>query len=343
LLPHDGLVAYDLGEHPRQNGRARNRGAVEEERDVMKRNNQGDEEMAKTFDPKVFQLGYVALQCADLEKTRDHYLNMIGMTETAKGDGRESFLSVGYEHHNIVLKKADSKSLLHLGYQLKPAIEIEDFGRDLQKLGLKPLIKSDSQPGVAKLVECEVVPGNVFQFYSHIDASAPGFKNSGVAPLRLGHVAIISSEADKLIEFYRDFLGFWKTDDIGGLATFMTCNRDHHVVNIVGVPESRVHHIAFELKDNSCHPMASDLLRRAGVKIQWGPSRHTAGHNLAGYHFDPEKVLLELYTEMDVFIPELGMCEARPWHEHFPMKPRTWGFDELNAWGADFAFNLAAA
>jgi hypothetical protein len=37
------------------------------------------------------------------------------------------------------------------------------------------------------------------------------------------------------------------------------------------------------------------------------------------------------------------MCEARPWHEHFPMKPRTWGFDELNAWGADFAFNLAAA
>ena len=106
----------------------------------------------------------------------------------------------------------------------------------------------------------------------------------------------------------------------------MTCNRDHHVVNIVGIPESRVHHIAFELKDNSFHPAASDLLRRAGVKTQWGPSRHTAGHNLAGYHYDPEKVLLELYTEMDVFIPELGMCEARPWHEHFPMKPRSWGF-----------------
>ena len=51
--------------------------------------------------------------------------------------------------------------------------------------------------------------------------------------------------------------------------------------------------------------------------------------------------MVEFYTEMDAFIPELGMCEPRPWHEHFPMKPRSWGFTELNAWGADYGFNLA--
>ena len=64
-------------------------------------------------------------------------------------------------------------------------------------------------------------------------------------------------------------------------------------------------------------------------------------HNLAGYHHDPDNVLVELYTEMDVFIPELGLHEPRPWHEHFPMKPKSWGFEELNAWGSDFTFNLA--
>jgi hypothetical protein len=53
-----------------------------------------------------------------------------------------------------------------------------------------------------------------------------------------------------------------------------------------------------------------------------------------------DRVLIELYTEMDVFIPELGMCEARPWHEHFPMKPRAWKLTELNAWGAEYAFSL---
>ncbi len=45
---------------------------------------------------------------------------------------------------------------------------------------------------------------------------------------------------------------------------------------------------------------------------------------------------------MDAFIPELGMCDPRPWHEHYPMKARSWAINELNAWGAEFGFNLAA-
>jgi catechol-2,3-dioxygenase len=164
-----------------------------------------------------------------------------------------------------------------------------------------------------------------------------------VAPLRLGHVAVISPEADKLRRFYEDFLGFWYTDEFEGIATFLTCNRDHHVINLLNIPESRVHHVAFQLRDNAAHPSACDRLSHAGTPTLWGPSRHTAGHNLAAYHYDPERVLIELYTEMDVFIPELGMCEARPWHEHFPMKPRTWKLTELNAWGSEFAFNLGQA
>jgi hypothetical protein len=46
-----------------------------------------------------------------------------------------------------------------------------------------------------------------------------------------------------------------------------------------------------------------------------GPWRHTAGHNVAAYHHDADKVMVELHTEMDVFIPELGICEPRPVEE----------------------------
>lgn len=52
-------------------------------------------------------------------------------------------------------------------------------------------------------------------------------------------------------------------------------------------------------------------------------------------------MIVELYTEMDQFMPELGFHEPRPWHEHLPMRPRTWQLTELNAWGAKFSFNLA--
>jgi catechol 2,3-dioxygenase-like lactoylglutathione lyase family enzyme len=297
--------------------------------------------MQPKFDPKVFQLGYVALGSADLERTKDHYLETIGMTETARGDDGAVYLSIGYNQHDIILRPVNEKTLLHVGFQLKPHIEIPEFTKGVREFGLPVTTKSDSHPGISELVEVTGPGGNVFQFYSAAKAPAPGFSKSGVAPLRLGHVAVMSPEGDKLIKFYRDFLGFFQTDDIGALAYFLTCNREHHVVNILNVPESRIHHIAFELKDNGHHAVAADTLRAAGVKLYWGPTRHTAGHNVAAYHHDPDKVLIELYTEMDTFIPELGMCEPRPWHEHFPMKPRSWGLEELSGWGSEFASNLA--
>src|SRR5260370_32686674 len=36
-----------------------------------------------------------------------------------------------------------------------------------------------------------------------------------------------------------------------------------------------------------------------------------------------------------MFIPELGMIEPRPCHEHFPVKPRSWQLTDVTAWGAD--------
>jgi catechol 2,3-dioxygenase-like lactoylglutathione lyase family enzyme len=281
--------------------------------------------MSRKFDPKVFRLGYIALETADFERTRDHYLQTIGMTQTARGDDGSAYLSIGYNSHDIVLKPAAGKVLLHLGYHLKPGIELTDFAADAERFGLAAKIKSDSQPGISKLVEVEGPGGNIFQFYSEMAAPAPGFSKSGVAPLRLGHVAVISHEAAKLMKFYEDFLGFWLTDDIAQIANFYTCNRDHHVINLVAAPISKVHHIAFELKGNAHHAVAGDVLRQ----------------NIAGYHYDPERVMIELYTDMDVFIPELGICEPRPWHEHFPMAPRSWSMTELAAWNTGFEFNLA--
>jgi catechol-2,3-dioxygenase len=91
--------------------------------------------MHKKFDPKVFQLGYVALATPDLARATDHYLETIGLTETEEARG-EVYLSVGYEHHNIVLRGADKKSLLHLGFQLKPEIDLKHFVQEALNYGV---------------------------------------------------------------------------------------------------------------------------------------------------------------------------------------------------------------
>lgn len=298
--------------------------------------------MHKPFAPRVFQLGYVGVDTPDLARALDYYGETVGMTETDRGDGT-SYLSVGYDHHNILLRQTAAKGLGCIGLHLKPGTDLAQMLKEAQDWGLTGQIKSDAQPGIAQMLEI-TAPGNIaMQFYTDFAAPAPGFKRTGIAPLRLGHVAIISTEAERLMTFVQDFLGFRFTDTIEGIANFYTCNRDHHVLNILNAPDNRIHHIAFQLKGNAAHPMACDVLRERGVKVEWGPARHTAGHNLAGYHFDPDRVLIELYTDMDVYLPEVDMCEARPWHEHYPMRPRNWKMTELSAWGTDFDFNLAQA
>lgn len=37
-----------------------------------------------------------------------------------------------------------------------------------------------------------------------------------------------------------------------------------------------------------------------------GPARHTAGHNVASYHHGADDAIIELYNDVDVFVPELG-------------------------------------
>lgn len=299
--------------------------------------------MSRNFDPKVFGLGYIALGVPDLARTAAHYRETMGLTETDTDQRDTVYLSVGADHHNIVLRKADDKTFLHLGFHLKPGTELSDFCKDVRALGLPAEIQHDSQPGIESLVQVVGPGGHVFQFYDQPNAAASGFATRGIAPLRLGHVAVLTPEAEKLNRFYQDFLGFHYTDDIGGVATFMTCNRDHHVVNVVGIPESRIHHIAFELRDNTDHFRASDLLAGDGTPTLWGPARHGAGHNLASYHYDPDQVMIELYTQMDVYLPALGMQEPRPWHDTYPMRPQSWPFEKMTIWNTAYGFDLATA
>ena len=92
--------------------------------------------MQKKFDPKVFQLGYVALGTPDIQRTKDHYLQNLGMTEVARGGDGSVYLSIGYNHHDLVLRPATQKALLHVGFHLKPHIAVGDFARDARELGL---------------------------------------------------------------------------------------------------------------------------------------------------------------------------------------------------------------
>lgn len=289
---------------------------------------------------RAFQIAYVDLDTPAAEQEIAYYDRVIGATLVERGSDGRAYFSLGLDHHNMTIRQASHPRLTALGLRIEKEAADETV-RSLRALGLSPEKKSDARPGVPVLVEA-VVAGHTLHFVPDMAMPGPGFRTSGVVPTRLGHVALLAPEAAKLVEFCQA-IGFRATDWFEGIATFLTCNHDHHVLNIIAAPEARLHHLAFELRSRAAHHDVADFLATAGHSTLWGPARHTAGHNLASYHYDPSRFLVELYTDMDVLVPELDIFEPRPWHDAFPQRPRVWTIDQLTTWGTRFDFDLKTA
>ena len=289
--------------------------------------------------PKAFRIVCCEFSSPNLDEELAYYTNVLGMTETHKSPDGAHFLSLGLDHHNIALRPGETADLLSTGFQLSADVKLPELHKECRERGFPGEIKQDSRPGVAELLEVSVA-GYRFEFFADMEISAPGFAAHGIVPSRIGHTAMITPQADEMVRFFDEVLGFYTTDWFEGLATFMTCNRDHHAVNIIAAPLTKMHHIAYELRGAAHQYVASDQLAKAQHPIVWGPSRHTAGHNYASYHLDPDRTLIEFYTDMDVYLPDVGYFEPRPWHEDMPQRPKHWSPTDMNAWKTNFDFDF---
>lgn len=273
---------------------------------------------------KTVKLGYADFNCTDLSRMTDYYENVVGFSLVEEGEQGEKYISSSLDHHNIILRDSKESELSTLGFQIEENNSLENVQKYLTNLGIASEIKSDYQPGIKKLLELTDPDGYNIHLYHQIKMPAPGYKRDTISPYQLGHIALGTLKPSESVEFYKNILGFLQTDKIGNRATFLTCNSDHHVLNISNIGHKMMHHIAFQLKDSSHHTVSADFLASKKIPLVWGPFRHTAGHNIASYHHDPEFNLIELYTEMDQYIPALGYFEPRPYHEELPLRSREW-------------------
>jgi hypothetical protein len=125
------------------------------------------------------------------------------------------------------------------------------------------------------------------------------------------------------------------SDWIEDYFVFLRCNPDHHAVNFIRGSKTKMHHIAFEMKDFAHIQNACELLALRKMPINWGPVRHGPGHNVAIYHRNADDQLVEFYIELDQMKDEeLGYFDPRPWHHDTPQRPKTWDRKiSPNLWG----------
>jgi catechol-2,3-dioxygenase len=285
--------------------------------------------------PQVIKIGHAGLNVPDPDAALAYYTDTLGLSEVDRGKGAV-YLGSGADHHSVVLYTDGEPGLRQLAFQISADRTLQDVLGELRDRDIPAELQHDAQPGIAELIQIHDPQGNPVLLYSEVAQVRHGFKDRGIVPHKLGHVAQKVQNIDAMVAFYRDVLGFRESDWMEHFFVFLRCGPDHHTVNFISSPRRGMHHIAFELRDWSHVESASDLLAQRGIPLIWGPGRHGIGHNIFAYHHDPAANIVELFTELDVVLnEELGAFEPRPWHEDFPQRTKVWQFSPTaaNKWG----------
>jgi catechol-2,3-dioxygenase len=284
---------------------------------------------------QVKRLGHATFSTPHLEEQIAYWSGVLGLAIIERGKDY-CFLGTQCGEEAIALERGAERGFLRrLSFQVKPGTDLSELVTELNHAGIQADRRSDISPGVRKAVTFTDPKGTVIEIYADRQFAANGERETGISPLKFGHIAYRVNDVEKLTKFYCAVLGFRESDWIGDHFSFLRCGVDHHTVNFVNYEKEALHHIAFEVRDRSALNDACDYLTKKKIQLVWGPLRHVVGHNIAAYHRNSDDIRVELFTELDLMVDEdLGYWEPRPWHEECPLRPKVWPRDTLRSqWG----------
>jgi catechol 2,3-dioxygenase-like lactoylglutathione lyase family enzyme len=282
---------------------------------------------------KVKRLRHISFASPNVEAQLDYYQSIIGLAVIGRDD-RRIILGTESDELTLVLEHGAASRLTTIAYEVAPGLDLSDLQKSLASLNIKSEVRSDTAPGIPKTLVFNDPDGLQIELFSRWDFCKPVEPIRGLAVAKLGHVALYTPDPERAAKFFGDLLGFRVSDRIEENFVFLRCGPEHHAMNFARGAEARIHHLAFELRDASHMHQACDLLGRNKFQILWGPVRHGPGHNVAVYHHNPDRYLIELYYSMDLMLDEeLGYFEPRPWHRDRPQRPKTWVGLPRDVWG----------
>jgi len=282
---------------------------------------------------KVKRLRHVSFASPNVEAQLDYYQSIIGLAVIGRDD-RRIILGTESDELTLVLEHGAASRLTAIAYEVAPGLDLSDLQKSLASLDIKSEVRSDTAPGIPKTLVFNDPDGLQIELFSRWDFCKPVEPVRGLAVAKLGHVALYTPDPERAAKFFERVLGFRVSDRIEENFVFLRCGPEHHAMNFARGTEARIHHLAFELRDASHMHQACDLLGRNKFQILWGPVRHGPGHNVAVYHHNPDRYLIELYYSMDLMLDEeLGYFEPRPWHRDRPQRPKTWVGLPRDVWG----------
>ncbi len=282
----------------------------------------------------VQKLGFTEITTKDVDAVVAHYTDVLSFEVTDR-DGPTVYLTIGPDHHCLVVSEGEPHGRASLGMTLDTGLTEAEAA--LREGGVEVERRSDPGPGISEaLVIKEAmtdIPITLYESMAHVEVPTV----LGPRPTKLGHVASFAPSIGEMRAFYEHVLGFRWSDTVADFFIFLRCNSDHHAVNVMESSKRvGLHHTAYEARDIVHLKDILDNFAKHDIRLNWGPGRHGPGHNIFTYHLDPDGNTVEVFTEIDRILDERDPhWEPRPWHEEFPMGPKNWPLESptANQWG----------
>ncbi|WP_183092741.1 VOC family protein [Nocardioides stalactiti] len=131
---------------------------------------------------------------------------------------------------------------------------------------------------------------------------------------RLGHVVLQSTRYVETLDWYLQHLGLIVSDfkyfegqrERGPTMSFIRCDRgseptDHHTLAMTLGPRNRYVHSAYQVADLDALAAGGQHLLDRGYFRSWGIGRHIEGSQVFDYWRDPDGLLVEHFTDGDLF------------------------------------------
>jgi catechol 2,3-dioxygenase-like lactoylglutathione lyase family enzyme len=131
---------------------------------------------------------------------------------------------------------------------------------------------------------------------------------------RLGHVVLQTTKYMVSLNWYLDHFGLIVSDfmyysgqrDRGPVMSFIRCDRgsaptDHHTLAMMLGPSNRYVHSAYQVCDLDAIAAGGEYLKELGYQRSWGIGRHIQGSQIFDYWRDPDGLLVEHFSDGDMF------------------------------------------
>ncbi|CCA94030.1 MULTISPECIES: VOC family protein [unclassified Novosphingobium] len=250
----------------------------------------------------VNDLQYVALAVPNLAAERTFFSKTWGLEEVAEVDGKVYFATAASPHPYVIrLREDEEKKTDLIGFTANSRPDLDALFAQVKAAGAKIITEPGpaAGPGGGYAFRFFDPDGRALEIVADTTPRAIRKVDEHEAiPLQISHVVLHSPQHAELERWYREVLGFRLSDWLGDFMVFLRCNPAHHRLAILPGPPA-LNHIAFDVASIDALMKGLGRMTQAGVHLQWGPGRHTAGNNTFSYYSTPNDNTVEYTSDLE--------------------------------------------